>query len=283
MRAGVVRAEGQVVTTVAATDRILIQQKQTSGPNSGQYLPREVTYANLISGGGGALTGNSVAITTAQGDLDTSTALLYTAGVLTVGFTAIPGSVVILPTTAANGSLRFIATNNASNFQSTLTNAAVGQATTYTLPDPGAATANIILSAGTQTIGGVKTFSSVPIGTQYVVQVNLATITALAGAVTAIFSAPFAGTITAMSASVNAAFAASNIVITGSIYNAGTPAAITNGVITIPTAASAAGTTATATPSAANTFVVGNMISATITGGTGTCGGVITLLVTRTA
>jgi hypothetical protein len=145
-RAGVVRAEGLVVTTVAATDRILIQQKQTSGPNSGQYLPREVTYANLISGGGGPLTGNSVAITTAQGDLDTSTALLYSAGVLTVGFTAIPGSVVILPTTAANGSLRFIATNNASNFQATVTNAAIGQATTYTIPDPASATATFVLS-----------------------------------------------------------------------------------------------------------------------------------------
>lgn len=154
--AGINRAEGQVATSVAATDRILIQQKQTNG----QYLPRQVAYSNFISGGGTGLTGNSVVVTSSQGDFDTSTALLYSSGALTVGFTAVPGVITILPTTAANGSLKFSATNNASNFASTLTNSAVGQATVYTLPDPGAATANIILSAGTQTIGGAKTFTS---------------------------------------------------------------------------------------------------------------------------
>lgn len=145
-RAGVVRAEGQVVTSVAATDRILIQQKQTSGPNSGQYLPREVAYSNFISGGGTGLTGNSVVVTSSLGDFDTSTALLYSSGVLTVGFTGTPGSVVVLPTTAANGSLRLLATNNASNFQATVTNAAIGQATTYTIPDPASATATFVLA-----------------------------------------------------------------------------------------------------------------------------------------
>jgi len=162
---GLIRAEGLTVTSVAAADKLVIQQKQTTGAQAGQYLPRLVSYANFISGGGTGLTGNSVVVTSSLGDFDTSTALLYSAGVLTLGFTAVPGSLVILPTTAANGSLRFIATNNASNFQSTLTNSAVGQATTYTLPDPGAATANIILSAGTQTIGGAKTFTSNITGT----------------------------------------------------------------------------------------------------------------------
>lgn len=142
MRAGVVRAEGLVVTSVAATDKILIQQRQTNG----QYLPREVAYSNFISGGGTGLTGNSVVVTSAQGDFDTSTALLYSAGALTVGFTAVPGVITILPTTAANGSFRLIATNNASNFAATLTNAAVGQATTYTIPDPASATATFVLS-----------------------------------------------------------------------------------------------------------------------------------------
>jgi hypothetical protein len=155
MRAGVVRAEGLTVTSVAATDKVLIQQKQTNG----NYLPREVAYSNFISGGGTGLTGNSVVVTSSLGDFDTSTALLYTAGALTVGFTAIPGVITILPTTAANGSFKLTATNNASNFASTLTNAAVGQATVYTLADPGQSTANIILSAGNQTIAGNKTLT----------------------------------------------------------------------------------------------------------------------------
>lgn len=376
MRAGIVRAEGLVVTSVAATDRILIQQKQTVGTATGQYLPREITYANFITGGGTGLASTSVPYINASGDFAADTTNFnYTIGshLLTVksasvGFSGSAGTLTIFPATAANGTFVLSAINNASNFTTTLTNAAIGQATVYTLPDPGAATANvvlsagtqtisatntftgtnqintlhmgasgtagvitifpgtaangtfvlqalnnsnnfaatltnaaigqatvytlpdpgaatanIILSAGTQTIGGVKTFSSVPIGIQEVVQVNLATITGLAGAVTAIFSAPFAGTVTNISAAVNAAFATSNIVITPSIYHSGTPTAITSGAVTITTAGSAAGTTGTSTPSAANTFVVGDMISATITGGTGTCGGVITLLVTRTS
>ena len=41
--------------------------------------------------------------------------------------------------------------------------AALGQATTYTFPDPGAATANIVLDASAQSIGGVKTFTSIPV------------------------------------------------------------------------------------------------------------------------
>lgn len=48
MRAGVVRAEGQITTSISTNDRILIQQKQSSG----QFLPREVTYNTLLSGGG---------------------------------------------------------------------------------------------------------------------------------------------------------------------------------------------------------------------------------------
>ncbi len=141
--AGLVRADGASVTTAGATDKIVIQ---TLDAGSGQYEPRLISVANLITGGGVGLAANSVVVTSASGDLDASTALLYSAGALTVGFTAIPGSITILPTTAANGSLKFIATNNASNFASTLTNSAVGQATTYTIPDPASATATFVLA-----------------------------------------------------------------------------------------------------------------------------------------
>lgn len=38
----------------------------------------------------------------------------------------------------------------------------MGQATTVTIPDPGASTANVVLSAGTQTLAGTYTFSASP-------------------------------------------------------------------------------------------------------------------------
>ena len=66
--------------------------------------------------------------------------------------------------TGANGSLILHQPDNAGNFAATLQPVStLGQATAFTLPDPGAATANIVLDAGAQTIAGVKTFSSNPV------------------------------------------------------------------------------------------------------------------------
>lgn len=369
MRAGVVRAEGLVVTTVAAADKILIQQQQTNG----QYLPREVAYSNFITGGGTGLTANSVVLTNASGDLTTDAAITYASSILTVttthaGSSGTAGTITIFPATAANGTFVLSGTNNTNNFASTLTNSAVGQATVYTLPDPGASTANIILSAGNQTIAGnktltgttqintlnlgasgtagtltifpataangtfvlsavnntnnfaatlrnvavgqatvyslpdpgtattnivldqgaqtiagVKTFSSIPIGTAQAVQVYLSPITAQAGAVSVIFQAPYAGTVTSVAVAVSGAFTATDIVVTPSVYHAGSPTTITGGAVTVATAGSGVASHATVTPSAANTFVSGDTITATVTGGVGTVNGVITLYVTRTA
>lgn len=205
------------------------------------------------------------------------------ANTLNVGVSGTAGTLTIFPATPANGTFVLQALNNASNFAATLTNAAVGQATVYTLPDPGAATANIILSAGTQTIGGVKTFSSIPIGTAQAIQVYLSPITAQAGAVSVLFQAPFAGTVTSVAAAISGAIGATDLVITPSVYHSGTPTAITGGAVTVATAGSGIASHATVTPSAANTFVSGDTITATVTGGTGTVNGVITLYVTRTA
>jgi hypothetical protein len=75
-------------------------------------------------------------------------------GNITAGSSGHAGSFVAFPPTPANGTLVVAASNNVNNFVSKITNSAVGQATTYTLPDPGVAAASFILnnSAGTQTI-----------------------------------------------------------------------------------------------------------------------------------
>ena len=57
--------------------------------------------------------------------------------------------------TTAKGGLLFQAANNAGNTNTIITNASMGQASTLTIPDPGASTANFVLTAAaaTQTIG----------------------------------------------------------------------------------------------------------------------------------
>ena len=116
MRAGVVRAEGLHATTVAAADLILIQQQQTNG----QFLPREVSYANFITGGGTGLTANSVVLTNASGDLTTDAGITYASSVLTVTTTGIVSNSYVvgnisnnstLTTLNSNGSQQYLAVN----------------------------------------------------------------------------------------------------------------------------------------------------------------------------
>jgi hypothetical protein len=286
--AGLVRADGEVVTTAAASDKVVIQKLDS---NSGQYEPRVITVGNLLTGGGTSFTAGSVIFAGSSGDLDEdNTNFFFNDATNTLRITNIDagasgtaGSIDIFPTTASKGKIALAATANTNNDTLTITNAAYGQATTLTIPDVGGASASFVMTAGTQTIAGVKTFSSVPLGTSDAVCVYVPVISAQAGAVSVLFSAPFSGTITKIYASISGAIITSDIVITPSVYNAGSGTAVTNGVVTVPFTASGVGTTALATPSAANTFVAGDAITATITGGVNAVNGVITLLITRTA
>lgn len=203
---------------------------------------------------------------------------------LNVGASGTAGSFSVYPATASEGHLALAAVANVGNYAATISPiSSLGQATVYTLNDPGAATAQIVTTGGAQTIAGVKTFSSVPIGTQYVIQAYIPTIAALGGQLTMVHSAFFSGTITEISVSTSASFSTSNIVLTGYVYAGSSGTAITTGVVTLVQSGSAIGQTVAVTPTAANTFVSGNSIAFTITGGTAGGNAIITLFVTRTA
>jgi hypothetical protein len=57
------------------------------------------------------------------------------------------------PAGASLGTLFWHASNNAGNYNITCTNASFGQATAFTLPDPGAASANFTCDTGTVAAG----------------------------------------------------------------------------------------------------------------------------------
>lgn len=65
---------------------------------------------------------------------------------LTLGANGDSGLLTIYPATLSKGTFVIGATNNTGNTATTLTNAAMGQASTISIPDPGASTANFILS-----------------------------------------------------------------------------------------------------------------------------------------
>lgn len=118
--------------------------------NAAQAAARTIT---IPDGGQTAssvlLTNNATVQTIATGGL--AVAL----GALASGSTAggFAGLMTLYSTTAANGSLRFLAVGNAGNFATTVSDiSTLGQAQTVTIPDAGAATAQFLLNTGSANI-----------------------------------------------------------------------------------------------------------------------------------
>lgn len=115
------------------------------------------------------------------GNLVDAAAVTAAAGNLQAGYDAVSGVVISYPSTTASGTLRLKAINNSGNTATTISNAAMGQASVISIPDPGAATANFVLDAGTATVVNI---TNLKYGATPVAQVDPAscTITAAAGA-----------------------------------------------------------------------------------------------------
>lgn len=105
---GIVRAEGEVVTSTPSTSRVVVQVLDAT---TGQYSPRQITVGDLLTGGGTSFTPGSVIFAGAGGDLaedntnlnfNDATNALTVGGALTVGttITATLGNI-----TATNGNV----------------------------------------------------------------------------------------------------------------------------------------------------------------------------------
>lgn len=95
---------------------------------------------------------------------------------LYAGKSGTPGLVEIWPSTASKGTLVISAADNAGATDTTIINASQAGARTYTIPDAGAS-ASFVMTAGAQTIGGTKTFSSQIISSATSNHLKLATAT----------------------------------------------------------------------------------------------------------
>ena len=78
---------------------------------------------------------------------------------LDVGASGTAGTLDIFPATAGNGKIIIQAANAGGAYNTTITNATMAGSRTYTMPDAGAS-ANFVMSEGTATINGDKTFSA---------------------------------------------------------------------------------------------------------------------------
>lgn len=118
-------------------------------------------------------------------------AFISTSGNITSGSSGDAGTFISFPATAGNGTLILQAVNAGGAFNTTIASGTIGQSSVITIPDPGAATANFMLDAGTTTAKTITTLTSttanitnLKYGATPVAQVDPAscTITAAAGA-----------------------------------------------------------------------------------------------------
>ncbi len=87
-----------------------------------------------------------------SGNLVVSGSITSTAGNMTSGSSGDAGTLISYPATASKGTLIVAAVNNTGNTNTTISNAAMGQASVVSIPDPGAATANFLLDTGAANI-----------------------------------------------------------------------------------------------------------------------------------
>lgn len=123
-----------------------------------QVYPGDINRLKGLILNAASITATTGTITTLNATTETVTTQNGTT--YNVGKSGTAGTMNIFPATAANGIFKLLAVNNTGPFNSTISNSNIGQATVYSLPDAGAATANILVSSGAQTVTGAYTFGA---------------------------------------------------------------------------------------------------------------------------
>lgn len=111
------------------------------------YSPTDESKTKIVMLDGSVLTNSIAYFTDASGTIKSvGTDTITHNGSLQLGSSGNVGNLTLYPVTAAKGAMIIAAAANSDNYDINIRNAAFGQASTLTIPDPGAATANFIMS-----------------------------------------------------------------------------------------------------------------------------------------
>ncbi len=156
----------------ASTANALAVFSDTAGNIKAQSTASTLGFGLTISTGNFAVS---------AGTITSSGAIQATAGNVTAGSSTHAASLISFPASAANGTFIISALNAGGAFNTTLRNSVMGQASVISLPDPGAATANVLLDTGT---GATATITKISTGATPVPMVDpgSCTISGVAGA-----------------------------------------------------------------------------------------------------
>lgn len=150
-------AGGAFNTTVR--NSVMGQSSVVSIPDPGSATANFIL--NTTAGGqsiAGGLTVSTGDFAVSAGTITASGAITSTAGNITSGSSGDAGTFISFPATAANGTLIISALNAGGAFDTTLSNSVMGQSSVLSFPDPGAATANVLLDTGAANILAMQEF-----------------------------------------------------------------------------------------------------------------------------
>ncbi len=146
------------------------------------FLPSDPAKTRVVMAGSAVVANYIAKFVDTTGTVDDTAGTAINAGSIQAGLSGTLGSFIAYPAVAANGTFVWAAVGNAGNFNATVSpKSTLGQSTVYTIPDPGAATANVVLDTGNATSVSML---NLKYGATPVAQVDPAscTITAAAGA-----------------------------------------------------------------------------------------------------
>jgi hypothetical protein len=161
--AGYLQSEVLGTYPIYPTDIFDIIYSYAQATNSGTYSEFTVQFNNGIA----TLVYNAVTVTlptianhiavftSTTGTIGEDAGTAINGGNIQAGLSGTAGALISYPATASTGNLELKAVSNSGNFAGIISNASLGQATTWSLADPGSATANIVEAAAALVSGNL--------------------------------------------------------------------------------------------------------------------------------
>lgn len=171
---------GNVLLPVVSGDFAVFNGTAGQIKDSG-YLPSDAAKTRVVMAGSAVTSGYIAHFVDTTGTIDDTAAAVTNPGSIYAGLDAVAGVLRSYPATTATGYLGLTGVSNSGAFNTIISNAAMGQSSTISIPDPGTATSKFVLQDGNNTVLSVL---NLKYGATPVAQVDPAscTITAAAGA-----------------------------------------------------------------------------------------------------
>jgi hypothetical protein len=175
---------GAVTLPVVANDFVVFNGTLGALKDLG-FSASNPAKTKVVMANGASIVNHIATYTDTAGTIGEDAATAINGGNIQAGLSGTAGSVISYPAAASNGHMIMAAVGNAGNFNATISSiSTLGQSTVYTVPDPGAATANFLLDAGTNASGTftVANIVNLKYGATPVAQVDPASCTIVAAA-----------------------------------------------------------------------------------------------------